>query len=167
MPSAKHHPRPFSPLYLKHGAGGEKGGVLESTLRRLGSSSTSQQEFATRGLGADLPALLSTVGAAAVVFLMTFVIPASRPLQTTWVPAIPLPTLILLEVSGAIQRAVLDRPRRGRGVLASRMCSPLRAAGSPPIGCSWDCPSSRGHPQTEVARFTAGFSAPCSRAGSG
>src|SRR5258705_18508 len=120
---AKHHPRPFSRLYINMVRAGEKGGVLESTLGRLGQFLDESQEFRDALVSALIyPALLSTVGAAAVVFLMTFVIPRFAAIFNDLGTAIPLPTLILLEVSGAIQRGwwLLALVVAG-GVLASRM----------------------------------------------
>ncbi len=120
---AKHHPRPFSRLYINMVRAGEKGGVLESTLRRLAEFLDESQEFRDALVSALIyPVLLSTVGAAAVVFLMTFVIPRFAAIFNDLGTAIPLPTLILLEASGAIQRYwwLLALVVAG-GVLASRM----------------------------------------------
>jgi general secretion pathway protein F len=120
---AKHHPRPFSRLYINMVRAGEKGGVLESTMRRLAQFLDESQDFRDALVSALIyPALLSTVGAAAVVFLMTFVIPRFAAIFNDLGTAIPLPTLILLEVSGAIQRGwwLLALVTAG-GVLASRM----------------------------------------------
>jgi general secretion pathway protein F len=120
---AKHHPRPFSRLYVNMVRAGEKGGVLESTLRRLAQFLEESQDFRDALVSALIyPVLLSSVGAAAVVFLMTFVIPRFAAIFKDLGTAIPLPTLILLEVSGAIQRSwwllVLVA---AAGVLAGRM----------------------------------------------
>src|SRR4029077_18732719 len=72
----KHHPRPFSRLYINMVRAGEKGGVLETTLRRLASFLEESQEFRDALVSALIyPVLLTGVGAAAVIFLMTFVIP--------------------------------------------------------------------------------------------
>lgn len=119
----KHHPRPFSRLYINMVRAGEKGGVLESTLRRLAQFLDESQEFRDALVSALIyPALLSTVGAAAVVFLMTFVIPRFAAIFNDLGTAIPLPTLVLLEVSGAIQRGWwLFALVAAGGVLASRM----------------------------------------------
>ena len=119
----KHHPRPFSRLYINMVRAGEKGGVLETTLRRLAGFLEESQEFRDAVVSALIyPVLLTGVGAAAVVFLMAFVIPRFAVIFSDLGATIPLPTLILLEASGAIQRywwllALLA----GGGVLASRM----------------------------------------------
>ena len=49
------------------------------------------------------PLVITTVGAAAIVFLMTFVIPRFATIFADLGQAIPLPTQILLSVSAAIQ----------------------------------------------------------------
>jgi general secretion pathway protein F len=120
---AKHHPRPFSRLYINMVRAGEKGGVLETTLRRLAGFLEESQEFRDALVSALIyPVLLSGVGAAAVVFLMTFVIPRFAVIFKDLGATIPLPTLILLEASGVIQRYwwLLALLAVG-GVLGSRM----------------------------------------------
>jgi general secretion pathway protein F len=101
----KHHPRPFSRLYINMVRAGEKGGVLETTLRRLAGFLEESQEFRDALVSALIyPVLLIGVGAAAVVFLMAFVIPRFATIFKDLGATIPLPTLILLEVSGVVQR---------------------------------------------------------------
>ena len=66
--------------------------------------------------------MLTGVGAAAVVFLMTFVIPRFATIFRDLGATIPLPTLILLEISGALQRYWWLIALVGvAGVLASRV----------------------------------------------
>jgi general secretion pathway protein F len=89
---AKHHPRPFSRLYINMVRAGERGGVLEATLRRLA-------EFSAL----IYPVVISTVGAGAIVFLMTFVIPRFATIFADMGQAIPLPTQILLSSSLVLQ----------------------------------------------------------------
>jgi type II secretion system protein F len=102
---AKHHPRPFSRLYINMVRAGEKGGVLEATLKRLAEFLEESQEFRDAVISALIyPILLTGVGAAAVIFLMTFVIPRFASIFKDLGAAIPLPTLILLDVSGFIAR---------------------------------------------------------------
>jgi general secretion pathway protein F len=102
---ARHHPRPFSRLYINMVRAGEKGGVLEATLRRLAEFLAESQEFRDALVSALIyPAMLTGVGGAAVIFLMTFVIPRFATIFKDLGATIPLPTLVLLEVSGALQR---------------------------------------------------------------
>jgi type II secretion system protein F len=102
---AKHQPRPFSRLAVNMVRAGEKGGVLENTLKRLAELLEETQEFREALVSALIyPILLTTVGAAAVVFLLTFVIPRFVDIFKDLGQALPLPTQILLAVSGAIQQ---------------------------------------------------------------
>ena len=153
----KHHPRPFSRLYINMVRAGEKGGVLETTLRRLAGFLEESQDFRDALVSALIyPVLLAGVGTAAVIFLMTFVIPRFAAIFKDLGATIPLPTLILLEASGFIQhywwllallvtagvlgsRMVLATPRGRLG--ADRLLLRLPLAGKVIV-------------QTEVARFT-------------
>jgi general secretion pathway protein F len=101
---AKHHPRPFSRLYLNMVRAGERGGVLEATLRRLAEFQEARQAFTEAIVSALIyPVVISTVGAGAIVFLMTFVIPRFATIFADMGQAIPLPTQILLSSSLVLQ----------------------------------------------------------------
>src|SRR5207249_362214 len=101
---AKHHPRPFSRLYINMVRAGEKGGVLEVTLRRLAEFLESRAAF-TEALVSALayPVVIFSVGIGAIVFLMTFVIPRFATIFADLGQAVPLPTQILLSVSAGFQ----------------------------------------------------------------
>jgi len=132
---AKHHPRPFSRLYINMVRAGEKGGVLEVTLRRLAEFLEARAAFNEAVVSALIyPAVITLVGAGAVVFLMTFVIPRFATIFRDLNQAIPLPTQILLGVSSGLQQywwiglvVVLG------GVLAWRVWT-----GTPEGRMSWD-----------------------------
>jgi general secretion pathway protein F len=132
---AKHHPRPFSRLYINMVRAGEKGGVLEVSLRRLAEFLEARAAFNEALISAMIhPLVITLVGAGAVVFLMTFVIPRFATIFRDLNQAIPLPTQILLSVSAALQQywwvgmiVVLG------GVLAWRMWT-----GTPEGRMSWD-----------------------------
>jgi general secretion pathway protein F len=101
---AKHQPRPFSRLAVNMVRAGEKGGVLEVTLKRLAELLEETQEFKETLVSALIyPILLTAVGSAAVVFLLTFVIPRFVDIFKDLGQSLPLPTQILLSVSGAVQ----------------------------------------------------------------
>ncbi|HKW92352.1 MAG TPA: type II secretion system F family protein [Methylomirabilota bacterium] len=101
---AKHHPHPFSRLYVNMVRAGERGGVLEVTLRRLAEFLEEAQALRDTLVSALIyPALLTLVGTAAVVFLMTFVIPRFADIFRDLGGAIPPPTRLLLAVSGWLQ----------------------------------------------------------------
>ncbi|HKZ04035.1 MAG TPA: type II secretion system F family protein [Methylomirabilota bacterium] len=102
---AEHQPRPFSRLYVNMVRAGEKGGVLDTTLKRLAEYLEEAQALRETLTSALIyPALLATVGAGAVVFLMTFVIPRFADIFRDLGGAIPLPTQVLLDVSEVFQR---------------------------------------------------------------
>lgn len=101
---AKHHPRPFSRLYINMVRAGEKGGVLEVTLRRLAEFLEARAAFAEAVVSAlAYPAVITLVGAGAIVFLMTFVIPRFATIFADLGQTVPLPTQILLSVSAGFQ----------------------------------------------------------------
>jgi general secretion pathway protein F len=100
---AKHHPRPFSRLYINMVRAGEKGGVLEVSLRRLAEFLEARAAFNEAVVSAlAYPLVITTVGAGAIVFLMTFVIPRFATIFADLGQTIPLPTQILMAVSAAI-----------------------------------------------------------------
>src|SRR5438552_5412451 len=73
---SRHHPRPFSRLYVNMVRAGEKGGVLEVTLRRLAEFLEARAAFRDAIISAlAYPLVITLVGAGAIVFLLTFVIP--------------------------------------------------------------------------------------------
>jgi type II secretory pathway component PulF len=124
---AKHHPRPFSRLYINMVRAGEKGGVLEVTLKRLAEFLEEAQAFRDALVSALIyPSLLTLVGGAAVVFLMTFVIPRFADIFRDMGQTIPIPTQILLSVSTWLQHfwwavalAVLAAALAGRIILST------------------------------------------------
>jgi len=82
---------------------GEKGGVLEVSLRRLAEFLEARAAFNEAVVSAlAYPAVILTVGTGAIIFLMTFVIPRFAVIFKDLGQAIPLPTQILLEISGAV-----------------------------------------------------------------
>jgi general secretion pathway protein F len=84
---------------------GEKGGVLEVSLRRLAEFLEARAAFNEAVVSALIyPAVITLVGAGAVVFLMTFVIPRFATIFKDLNQAIPLPTQILLSVSAALSQ---------------------------------------------------------------
>jgi general secretion pathway protein F len=97
----RHHPRPFSRLYVNMVRAGEKGGVLEVTLRRLAEFLEARAAFRDAVISAlAYPLVVTAAGAGAIVFLLTFVIPRFATIFADLGQAIPLPTQILLSVSG-------------------------------------------------------------------
>lgn len=99
------HPKVFSNLYVSMVRSGETGGALENILRRLSDFSEKQLEIQIKIRTAlAYPALMSVVGTATIIVLMTFVIPKMMVLFGDLGQALPLPTQILLGASVAIRR---------------------------------------------------------------
>jgi general secretion pathway protein F len=99
---ARHHPRPFSRLYVNTVRAGERGGVLEQGLRRLAEHLEAARELRESVVSALIyPALLLVVGAGAVVFLLTFVLPRFAVILADLGQTLPLPTRLMLGASDA------------------------------------------------------------------
>jgi general secretion pathway protein F len=100
---SRHHPRPFSRLYINTVRAGEKGGVLEAALRRLGEHLEQTRELREALTSAMVyPALLVSVGIGAVIFLMTWVLPRFAVIFADMAEGLPLPTRLLLGISRAL-----------------------------------------------------------------
>jgi len=101
---AKHHPRPFSRLYINMVRAGEKSGVLEITLRRLAEFLEARAAFAEEIISAlAYPVVIFAVAIGAIVFLMTFVVPRFATIFADLGQAVPLPTQILMMASAIVQ----------------------------------------------------------------
>jgi len=101
---AKHQPRPFSRLAVNMVRAGEKGGVLEATLKRLAELLEETQEFKETLISALIyPILLTLAGTGAVIFLLTFVIPRFVDIFHDLGQSLPLVTQILLSLSTGLQ----------------------------------------------------------------
>jgi general secretion pathway protein F len=101
---AKHQPRPFSRMAVNMVRAGEKGGVLEATLKRLAELLEESQEFKETLISALIyPILLTVAGLGAVVFLLAFVIPRFVDIFQDLGQSLPLVTQILLSVSTGFQ----------------------------------------------------------------
>jgi general secretion pathway protein F len=100
---SRHHPRPFSRLYINTVRAGERGGVLEVALRRLAEHLEAARELREAITSAMIyPALLLAVGVGAVIFLMTFVLPRFAVILSDLGQGLPLPTRLLLGASEAL-----------------------------------------------------------------
>jgi len=98
------HPKVFSDLYVSMVRSGEAGGALEKVLTRLSDFSEKQLDMQTKIRTAlAYPILMSVVGLVTIIVLMTFVIPKMTVMFSDLGQALPLPTQILLAVSGAVK----------------------------------------------------------------
>jgi general secretion pathway protein F len=97
----KMFPKNFSTLYVNMVRAGEESGSLEIVLMRLADFLQSQLEMRSR-ITATLayPSLMLIVGITVVIFLVAFVIPTVTGIFEEMNQALPLPTMILLGISG-------------------------------------------------------------------
>ncbi len=95
------HPRVFSKLYVNMVRAGEAGGALPLVLERLVEFQQSADELRSYLISSLIyPALLTVVGAASIVVLLNYVIPRFAEIFQEAGQSLPLPTQILLAVSG-------------------------------------------------------------------
>ncbi len=99
--SLSKHPALFPKLYVNMVKAGEAGGVLEPVLARLAGFLESAKATRDEILSAMLyPSLVISVGLGTVFVLMNFVIPRFAKLFNDAGQLLPLPTRILLAISG-------------------------------------------------------------------
>jgi type II secretion system protein F len=95
------YPRIFSPLYRSMVRSGEVGGMLGGVLARLADISEKEDEVYVKVRAALVyPALILFVGMGTVAALLIFVIPRLASLFQDVGQTLPLPTRILMAVSG-------------------------------------------------------------------
>jgi len=94
-------PRHFPSLFVNMVRAGEESGSLEIVLKRLADYLQNQLEMRSK-IAATLayPLLMLAVGTGVVFFLVTFVIPTVSGIFKEMDQALPLPTMLLLAVSG-------------------------------------------------------------------
>jgi len=94
------YPDTFSKLYINMVRAGETGGILGPVLLRLADFLENSQELKNNIQSALVyPVLLTLVGGAAIVVLMTVVIPKFAVIFADLEQSLPLPTMLLLATS--------------------------------------------------------------------
>jgi general secretion pathway protein F len=97
------HPKVFPDLYRSMIAAGEFGGFLEVAFARLAEYLEEQDRLKSQVQSAMIyPVLMAVAGGAAVVILLTFVIPRFAGIFEDLGQALPLSTRVLLSFSGAV-----------------------------------------------------------------
>jgi general secretion pathway protein F len=95
------YPKLFSDLHINLVQAGEISGSLESVLSRIAEFLEKEQNLLSRVKTAlAYPILLFIVGTSSVIFLLTFFIPKFAVLFSDLGQSLPLPTQILLAISG-------------------------------------------------------------------
>ena len=94
-------PEVFPPLYTSLINSGEVSGALEAILERLADQAERDDALRAKVRAAfTYPAFIAVVGCGTVIFLMTFVMPRLSQLLGGLGERLPLPTRLLLTVSG-------------------------------------------------------------------
>ncbi|MCG8565757.1 MAG: type II secretion system F family protein, partial [Desulfobacterales bacterium] len=99
------YPQSFDALYLSMVRAGETGGILDKIMERLSMIRESREELAGKVKGALIyPAFMFFAMAGCIVVLMAFVVPKFALMFADMGQALPLPTLILMNISKVFQR---------------------------------------------------------------
>jgi len=97
----KEHPEVFSRVYIQLVRAGEIGGVLDSVLERLALTLEKQKDFAAKTKGAMIYPIIVLFAMLIVGFIMmVFVLPQLTEMYRDFGADLPLPTRILMGVSG-------------------------------------------------------------------
>jgi len=96
----KQHPKVFSGLYANMVEAGEAGGILDTILNRLAQYMEKAMGLKKRVKSAMIyPSTIITVAVVVVIFLLIFVIPTFKAMFEGFGATLPLPTVIVLELS--------------------------------------------------------------------
>jgi type IV pilus assembly protein PilC len=96
----KQHPKVFSGLYANMVEAGEAGGILDTILNRLAQYMEKAMGLKKRVKSAMIyPSTIITVAVLVVIFLLVFVIPTFKAMFEGFGATLPLPTVIVLELS--------------------------------------------------------------------
>ena len=98
-------PREFDEVYCAVVAAGEQSGALGRVLESLADDLEERQSLRARLVGAALyPAIVSLIALVIVVFLVTYVVPQVAGVFATSRRALPLLTVIMLQVSAGVRQ---------------------------------------------------------------
>lgn len=97
------HPRLFSRIYVNMVKSGEASGSLDVVLEQLAEFGEAQQNMKSRIRAALLyPAFMAVVGIVVLFLLITFIVPSITKVFDDTQQALPLPTTILINLSGLL-----------------------------------------------------------------
>ena len=106
--SLKRHPKIFSTLYTNMVEAGEAGGILDTILNRLAAYIEKAMALKKRVKTAMFyPSTIVTVAVVVVIFLLIYVIPTFEQLFAGFGATLPLPTVIVLELSRIVRSYIL------------------------------------------------------------
>jgi general secretion pathway protein F len=99
------HPRLFSRIYVNMVRAGEASGSLDVVLERLAEFGEQQQALRSRITAALIyPIFMALVGVGVLFMLITFIVPSITKVFSDRNQVLPLPTTILISVSGFLQQ---------------------------------------------------------------
>jgi len=99
------HPKVFSTTYVALVKSGEVGGVLAEVLVKLSDNMEKQQEFRAKVVGALIYPVIIVIGMVGVaLIMMIFVIPKLLSLYNEFDAELPMPTKILMGISGVVAK---------------------------------------------------------------
>jgi len=108
------HPKAFNRLYCNMVAAGEAGGVLDVILQRLAEFMEKGQRLRRKVIGAMVyPAVVITIAAAIVTFIMVQVVPKFRDIFRDFGATLPAPTELLIATSTWFAKGSKDVPVPG------------------------------------------------------
>ncbi|MFW6148175.1 MAG: type II secretion system inner membrane protein GspF [Thermodesulfobacteriota bacterium] len=98
--SLSQHPKIFSNFYINMVYSGEASGLLDVVLKNLAEFGEQQQALRSRFKAAlAYPIFMSLVGIGVLFFLITFIIPNITGIFVEMNQTLPLPTIMLIEIS--------------------------------------------------------------------
>jgi general secretion pathway protein F len=99
----KAHPKIFGDLYINMISAGENSSAMEVVLVRLADFMEGQARLRSKVISAMIyPAIMSVVGLLLMVMLLTYVVPKVTKIFEDTKATLPLPTKILIGLSGAL-----------------------------------------------------------------
>jgi type IV pilus assembly protein PilC len=100
----KQHPKIFTSLYANMVEAGEAGGILDTILNRLAVYMEKAMALKKKVKSAMIyPSTIVTVAVVVVIFLLVFVIPTFKAMFEGFGASLPLPTVIVLELSRIVR----------------------------------------------------------------
>ncbi len=104
----KMHPKVFTTLYTNMVEAGEAGGILDTILNRLAAYIEKSLTLKSRIKSAMFyPMTIVSVALVVVIFLLLYVIPTFQGLFANFGATLPLPTVIVLELSNFVRAYLL------------------------------------------------------------
>jgi len=95
------HPKAFTDLYANMVAAGESGGILDTILNRLASYIEKAMKLKKKVKSAMVyPIVVSSIAVLVIAVIMIFVVPTFAKLFSSMGGTLPLPTLIVMKISG-------------------------------------------------------------------